>query len=76
MKKPFQRKPDKEKIEKNAKISKDTSLIDPDYNRKRLFRKTQDGLGIVNYDLTIMEIGKGILLITWKMMVNSQPLRG
>ncbi len=38
MKRPFQ-KPDKVKNEEKTKITKDASLIDHDYNLKRLFRK-------------------------------------
>ncbi len=39
MKKPFRFKSDKSKNEKNPKISKETSLTDADYNRKKLFKK-------------------------------------
>ena len=39
MKKPFRIKSDEGKNEKNPKISKETSLTDADYNRKKLFKK-------------------------------------
>ena len=39
MKKLFRKKSDESKNEKNPKISKETSLTDADYNRKKLFKK-------------------------------------
>ena len=40
MKKPFQKKQSKKDIEQSEKIhSEETSLVDPDYNRKKLFKK-------------------------------------
>jgi len=40
VKKPFQKKSSEKEIEsKNVDLSKETSLVDPDYNRKKLFKK-------------------------------------
>lgn len=39
MKKLFQKKSDEKKAEKDADYTKETSLVDPDYNRKKLFKK-------------------------------------
>ena len=39
MKKPFSRKTEPEKNEKQPKVKKETSLTDADYNRKKLFKK-------------------------------------
>ena len=39
MKKPFQKKPKEEEIEAKIKDHEETSLVDPDYNRKKLFKK-------------------------------------
>ena len=39
MKKPFSKKTKAEKIEKQPRVKKETSLTDADYNRKKLFKK-------------------------------------
>ena len=39
MKRPFSKKAKPEKIEKQPKVKKETSLTDADYNRKKLFKK-------------------------------------
>ena len=39
MKKPFQRKSDRGKTAKNPKVTRETSLTDADYNRRKLFKK-------------------------------------
>ena len=39
VKKPFQKKPKDEEIEAKIKDHEETSLVDPDYNRKKLFKK-------------------------------------
>ena len=39
MKKPFSKKTKPEKIEKQPRVKKETSLTDADYNRKKLFKK-------------------------------------